>query len=606
MRKKFLALLTGALVLVLSAGVGLSVAGTQASGVDPATFGGTDNLSHPLGEKQAALKQVALEKVAKGEIPKGTKVGQVAKGQYVQLAREGEDSILTVLGEFGNDIHSSYGGTIGPVHNQIAAPNRAIDNTTIWAPDFSQSYYTDLLFDDSAGANSMRKFYEEQSSNRYTVNGEVTGWGKVQYNEARYGNNACGGIVCSTVWRFVNESADAWAATMSTADLNAKLAKYDVWDRYDYNGNGNFDEPDGYIDHFQSIHAGVGEETGGGAQGADAIWSHRWYAYYPGSPVGPDGAGPHGLQGVRIGSSNYWIGDYTIEPENGGVGVFSHEFAHDLGLPDEYDTSGNTGGAENGTGFWTLMSQGSYGNNGVAAEGIGDRPFHMNAWDKLQLGWLDYNLLRPGDKKASFKLGPAEATTKQDQAVVVVLPQKPVEFELGQPYAGSKFYYSGTGNNFTTEMTKSVTLPAGATLTAQVRYNIETDFDYAYVTVDGNPVATNLGTGITGTAPDWVPLTANLPSGTHTIGFRYVTDPAQEGQPGASGVPGFQVDDIAVSGQPLDGAETDAGWTFTPAEGGFQATESSVTRYFFNAYVGENRQYLGYDAGLRTGPYNFG
>ena len=37
-------------------------------------------------------------------------------------------------------------------------------------------------------------------------------------------------------------------------------------------------------------------------------------------------------------------------------------------------------------------------------------------------------------------------------------------------------------------MTKSVTLPAGAaTLTAQGRYNIETDWDYAYVTVNGNP-----------------------------------------------------------------------------------------------------------------------
>ena len=142
--------------------------------------------------------------------------------------------------------------------------------------------------------------------------------------------------------------------------------------------------------------------------------------------------GRNGYQGIRIGNSNYWIGDYTIEPENGGVGVFSHEFAHDLGLPDEYDTSGNTGGAENGTGFWTLMSQGSYGNNGVAAEGIGDRPFHMNAWDKLQLGWLDYTALRPGDKKASLKLGPAEATTKQDQAVIVVLPDKQVTFDLGR------------------------------------------------------------------------------------------------------------------------------------------------------------------------------
>ena len=188
MRKRFLALLTGALVLVLSAGVGISVAGTTESGADPASFAGTDNLSHPLGEKQEALKQVALQKVAKGEIPKGTKVGKVAKGQYVELAREGEDSILTILGEFGNTINPVTGGTPGPLHNQIPQPDRSTDNITIWAPDFTQAYYDDLLFDDRAGENSMRNFYKEQSSNRYTVNGEVTelGAGPVQRGALRH------------------------------------------------------------------------------------------------------------------------------------------------------------------------------------------------------------------------------------------------------------------------------------------------------------------------------------------------------------------------------------------------------------------------------------
>ena len=174
-----------------------------------------------------------------------------------------------------------------------------MDNTTIWAPDFNQAYYTDLLFDDAPGANSMRKFYEEQSSNRYTVNGDVTDWVKVPFNEARYGTNLCGSNVCSTVWSFVRDSLTAWyngqlAAGKTPTQIDDYLKKFDVWDRYDYDGDGNFNEPDGYIDHFQSIHAGVGEETGGGAQGADAIWSHRWYAFF--NRIGS--AGP-GLQQAR-------------------------------------------------------------------------------------------------------------------------------------------------------------------------------------------------------------------------------------------------------------------------------------------------------------------
>ena len=604
MRKQFLALLIGALVVVLSVGAGASVAGGGATAATEPTTRSSDSLSSPLAEKQDALRAVGLQKLASGQIPAGTKVAQIAKGQYVQLAREGEDSIWTVLGEFGGS---------GPLHNQIPKPDRSVDNTTIWTADFNQPYYKDLLFDDAAGQNSMRNFYKEQSSNRYTVNGDVTNWVQVPNNEAFYGNNGCGSIVCSDTWKFVNDSVDAWAATMSTTQANAYLARFDVWDRYDTDGDGNFNEPDGYIDHFQSIHAGMGEEVGGGAQGANAIWSHRWYAYYPGSPAGPDGAGPHGFQGVRIGNTNYWIGDYTIEPENGGVGVFSHEFAHDLGLPDEYDTSGNTGGAENSTAWWTLMSQGSYG---TQTDDLGSSPTHMSAWDKFQLGWLNYEVARAG-QKSEHKLGPAEYNTKQAQGVFVLLPDKDVTRNVGPPFAGSNFYYSGAANDLTTEMSRSVTLPAGpVTLSAKVRYNIEVGFDFAYLEVNGTKVPTSLSNssvdpnGIDGhSSNSWVTLTANLSSfanQTVTIGFGYFTDGGVQGATGAFPA-GISIDEIAITGLSTDGAESDAGWSYTTnGDTGFHVTTGSEQFSYFNAYLAENRQYTGYDDSLRLGPYNFG
>jgi immune inhibitor A len=623
MRRLFAVGVTALLVLALAAVVGASTAGAggAAPPSDSGPKAGPHDLPSPLSDKQRALRAKALEMQLTGKIPKGAKVGQVAKGQYVQLAREGEDSIWTVLGEFGESTSTTYGGAAGPVRNQIPAPDRSTDNTTIWSPDFSADYYRDLLF---GSGNSMRSWYIENSSGRYAVNGEVTDWVRVPYNESYYGSDYCGDIVCPRTWLFLRDQLTAWynaqkAAGKTDAAISAELAKYDKWDRYDYDGDGNFNEPDGYIDHFQSIHAGVGEETGGGAQGQDAIWSHRWYAFY--NLIGSAGPAYNPAGGIKIGNTDFWIGDYTIEPENGGVGVFSHEFGHDLGLPDEYDTSGNTGGAENGTGFWTNWSSGSYGNNGDPAEGIGDRPFHASAWDKLVLGWLNYDLTVPGDKKKEVKLGPAEANTKQAQAEIVVLPDKMVPANVGDPHAGSKMYYSGTGNLLDTTMTRSVTLPSGAVqLSAYIRTNIETDFDYAYLTVNGTSVSTsqststnpnggNLGFGITGVRAGWTALTADLSSyagQTVTLGFRYKTDPAQQGQPGGAGVPGFQVDDIAITGQPADGAETAAGWAFAPATGGFHATGATDIQPHFNAYVVENRQYLGYDAGLKTGPYNFG
>ena len=51
------------------------------------------------------------------------------------------------------------------VHNEIPAPNRAVDNTTLWQADYNQAHYEDMYF------NRMAEYYETQSSGRYSVDG---------------------------------------------------------------------------------------------------------------------------------------------------------------------------------------------------------------------------------------------------------------------------------------------------------------------------------------------------------------------------------------------------------------------------------------------------
>jgi M6 family metalloprotease-like protein len=362
-------------------------------------------------ERRAGIEE-AVAKVVRGEATPvakgGGKAVQVSPGQWAQYGLQSTDNILTFLVEFGEQKDARYPtAPVGPVHNNIPKPDRATDNTTYWVDDFDRDHYQDMFF---GAGESMSTLYREMSSGRYTVKGDTSDWVKVPYHEASYGQTENS----TDMRRFIQDSANAWYAQQkaqgkSDDDIKTYLRTFDQWDRFDYNKNGNFNEPDGYIDHFQAVHAGEGEEAGAPEW---AIWSHRWSVNQTRNS-GPDW---NRNGGIQVGDTGMWIRDYTTEPENGGLGVFAHEFGHDLGLPDLYDT----GGGENGTGFWTLMSSGSWLGHGT--DDIGTTPNHMGAWEKLQLGWLDYTTVAH-DAKATLMLGPSMHATKKEQALIVTLPK---------------------------------------------------------------------------------------------------------------------------------------------------------------------------------------
>ena len=569
-----------------------------------------DNRPVPLTERQNERRKAAQRLILSGQASPGEDgVVQLAEDKYFQTAVTGTGKLFTILAEFGDQGSGKLGTTPGPLHNEIAEPDPTVDNSTFWTEDFSPAYYDELFF--AEGQESFADFYSKQSNGAYTVAGEVSEWVQVPGNASTYGDNSVedyGGA-----WQFVEDSGNAWyesrvAAGKSLAEIQAELEEFDVWDRYDYDADGNFDEPDGYLDHFQAVHAGEGEDAGGGAQGEDAIWSHRWYVNSTDyGQTGPTVTNDEGeaeqvkFGGAEIGDTGIWIGDYTTEPENGGLGVFAHEYAHDLGLPDFYDTAGG----ENSTGFWTLMSSGSWLGHGDGA--IGTTPNYMGPWEKLQLGWLDYDVVSPG-QAGEYTLSPAAVQVEgQAQALVVDVPDAGITTEYTTPASGTNAWWTGSADDLNTTLSRTLDLTGvnSATVTAKAWYDIEAGYDYLYA--EYRPAGTadwiQIGSPLDGSSNGrWSTLRYSVPGGGPVdFRFRYQTD-------GGVHYAGAFLDDIAVKngGTTLfvDDVETDGtlGWT---AVGGFKKSTGTETSEGDRYYLVENRTYVGYDATLETGPYQF-
>jgi M6 family metalloprotease-like protein len=208
------------------------------------------------------------------------------------------------------------------------------------------SSFDSLLF--SAGTGTLRDYYDQVSYgilDIVTVNlPSAIGWMTMPQTYAYYVNGANGfGTYPQNAQRLAEDAV--WAAN--------PVVDYSQYDN----------DSDGWVDSLFIIHAGPGAEFTGNP---NHIWSHKW------SMVNDPFADGVGLNGYTM-EPEYWAspGDMT-------VGVYAHEMAHALGLPDLYDIDGST----RGIGSWGLMGGGSW--NGS----LGDSPAWPSAWSRAYLGWV--------------------------------------------------------------------------------------------------------------------------------------------------------------------------------------------------------------------------
>ena len=198
-----------------------------------------------------------------------------------------------------------------------------------------------LLFD-PANPNSLTSYYKQLSGGKLEVSGEALGYVRAPKPYSFYTAGESG-----TGPNFPQNTPGLLVDALTTFCTSDNLKRFDT-------------DGDGFVDGIFLIHAGGGAEAEPDpVKRKDMIWSHKWTL--PQAFVN---------QGVKVYA-------YSTEPEDGKVGVFSHEFGHVLGLPDLYDTSYRS----EGVGDWCLMGGGSWG-------GGGSKPTRMSCWCLSKLGWI--------------------------------------------------------------------------------------------------------------------------------------------------------------------------------------------------------------------------
>ena len=196
---------------------------------------------------------------------------------------------------------------------------------------------------------SVKDYFIDNSDNSFSPDFDVVGPIELSFPAFVYGMNSFGSGSDMGAEQMIYE-----ACLKAYEQFGVDLSKYD--------NTGN-----GIVDNINVIFAGYSEAT---TADPNLIWPHSYYL----------------LDQPKFGETMVY--NYTCSAEFSGdsgenmdgIGTFTHEFLHFLGLKDLYDTDSYANGLSLDPGEYSVMASGNYNNNSHT-------PPALMAYERFMLGW---------------------------------------------------------------------------------------------------------------------------------------------------------------------------------------------------------------------------
>lgn len=216
--------------------------------------------------------------------------------------------------------------------------------------DFT-SWLNEPGFSVDGGTGSVKDYFRDNSMGKFIPNFTVLGPYTLAHEQTYYAANdeSAGGDVNPR--DMVVEALTM--AKASNPDIN--FAQFD-------------NDGDGFMDNVNIIYAGYSEATTGNE---DDMWPHSW-------TLGDQAFQLDGITCNNYSCSAELVGASGTKMD--GIGTFTHEFGHILGLKDMYDTDDYVDGYGIDPGAYSLYASGSYNNDSRT-------PPCLMAFERMQMGW---------------------------------------------------------------------------------------------------------------------------------------------------------------------------------------------------------------------------